>query len=369
MIEVRDKQKNEIVDIDNIDYLEMYVSNAKQSAFYFCKLFGFKVEYFSGLETGNREYTSYILTNNSVKLILTSAHRPEHAISRFIRKRGDSIKDIALSVKNIEQVYENIIKNGGVSLEEPREIIDKWGTVKIAKIGTLGEIVHTLIERTNYNNVSLPGFELVTTSVQHVDTGLLGYDHIAICVPEYKKYTNYYESIFGFNLLKEFSKDEISSKKTSLMTKVIQNGSERIKFVFVEPAKNKKKSQIEEFLKYNDGPGVQHVAFLTNDIIKTVQMLQNNGTNFLYTPDDYYQIIPKIVGDIEESYIDLQKLKILIDKDDEGYLLQIFAHPIQDRPTLFFEIIQRKGSRGFGNGNIKALFESVEREQEKRGNL
>ncbi|WP_231586912.1 4-hydroxyphenylpyruvate dioxygenase [Paenibacillus sp. E194] len=357
-----------VLDVKDIDYIEIYTGNAKQSAFYYSKMYGFQITGYSGLETGNREFSSYFLEQADARLIVTSPYSAEHSIAEFINKRGDGVRDIALLVDDVDKAYNDALQNGAIGMTEPYEQNDERGIIKKAVLKTFGETIHTLVERKNYEGVLLPGYKSINHKVAN-NNGIVRFDHLAICVENMQEWISYYEKVLGFSMVKQFHKDEISSKASALMTKVLQNGTERIKLAVIEPAEGKKKSQIQEFIEYNKGAGVQHIAVLTEDILKTVETLQNNGAEFLYTPDTYYEMLPSRVGEIDESIEMLRKLKVLVDRDEEGYLLQIFAQPIQDRPTLFFEVIQRKGSRGFGNGNIKALFESVEREQALRGNL
>lgn len=358
-----------VLDVKDIDYIEIYTGNAKQSAFYYSKLYGFQITGYSGLETGNRDFSSYFLEQADARLIVSSPYSSDHPIADFIKKRGDGVRDIALRVDDVEKAYNDALQNGAIGIKEPYELSDERGAIKKAVLKTFGDTIHTLVERKKYEGMLFPGYKSVNDKVTNPSNGIVRFDHLAICVENMQEWIGYYEKVFGFSMVKQFHKDDISSKASALMTKVLQNGTERIKLAVVEPAEGKKKSQIKEYIEYNNGPGVQHIAVLTEDILKTVEALQKNGTEFLYTPDMYYELLPARVGEIDESIEMLHKLKILADRDEEGYLLQIFAQPIQDRPTLFFEVIQRKGSRGFGNGNIKALFESVEREQALRGNL
>ena len=360
---------SDVFPIEDIDYVEILVGNARQAVFYYSKLFGFRIAAFKGLETGHRDVCSYLLQQGEINLVLTSAYEPEHPIAKFVHTHGDGVKDIAFRVKEIEKLYQTAIENGGIPMEPPKMIEDEYGKVKIARIGAYGEMVHTLVERTEYAGLFLPDYKEVKQSVSSYDTCLTRFDHLAINVENMDKWAQYYAKVFGFHLLNSFDKDEISSDTSSLMTKAMQNDTERVKFPIVEPAPGKKKSQVREFLDYNRGDGVGHIALETDDIIKSVENLEKNGLKFLYTPDAYYKLLPERVGEIDESVDRLNQLNILVDRDEEGYLLQIFAHPMEDRPTLFFEVIQRKGSRGFGNGNIRALFEAIEREQLKRGNL
>ncbi|MCM3340702.1 4-hydroxyphenylpyruvate dioxygenase [Paenibacillus sp. MER TA 81-3] len=364
-----DKKKQ--IAIDDIDYLELYVGNAKQAAFFFQKLFGFKTIAYSSLETGNREHTSYVLSNNEITIVVTAANTSDCYIADYVKKHGDSISNIAFTVENLSKAYEFAVHKGAIVVEEPVSIMEGEGYYAYAKIKAFGEVVHTFVEKKNYSGVFAPGFVAIDDSIvsDKEQPNLLRVDHLAICVENMNEWINYYEQIFGFDLLNSFTKDEISSKSSSLMTKILKNGSERVKLSIIEPAVGKKNSQINEFLQYHNGPGIQHIALLTDDIIQCINSLKKNGVEFLYVPKEYYEALNSRVGEIDESINDLRRLQVLVDRDEEGYLLQIFGKPITNRPTLFFEIIQRKGSRGFGNGNIKALFEAVEREQARRGNL
>ncbi|MFD2169913.1 4-hydroxyphenylpyruvate dioxygenase [Tumebacillus lipolyticus] len=361
--------KHDILPVEDIDYLEVYSGNAKQAVFYYCKLFGMKVTAYKGLETGCRDRVSYVVEKGDIRFVITGTFTPDHPIAKFVNKHGDAVKDIALRVQNVEETYRKAVERGGIPICEPFEETDEFGLVKKAVIGTFGDTVHTLIERSEYQGAFLPGFQPVEEEEPAIDTAITRIDHLAINVEKMDEWTDYYERVFGFTLIKEFKKDDVSSDSSSLMTKALRNGNHRIKLPIVEPAPGKKKSQVQEFIDYNLGAGVQHVALETDNILQAVENLQQNGIRFLYTPDAYYELLPNRVGSIEEPIDELNRLNILVDRDDEGYLLQIFSQPMQDRPTMFFEIIQRKGSNGFGNGNIRALFEAVEREQEKRGNL
>ncbi|TCP58028.1 4-hydroxyphenylpyruvate dioxygenase [Tumebacillus sp. BK434] len=362
-------QIHDLLPIEDIDYVEVYSGNAKQAVFYYCKLFGMKVTAYKGLETGSRNVVSYVVEKGEIRFVISGSFAPDTPIAEFVKKHGDAVKDIALRVDNVEETYRQAVERGGIPLVEPFIEEDEHGQVKKAVIGTFGDTVHTLIERSAYSGVFAPGFQSVEEEEPEIDTAITRFDHLAINVEQMDTWTDYYEKVFGFKLIKEFRKEDVSSDSSSLMTKALRNGNHRIKFPIVEPAPGKKKSQVQEFIDYNLGAGVQHVALETDNIVQAVDNLQKNGIRFLYTPDAYYELLPDRVGEIEEPIDELNRLNILVDRDDEGYLLQIFSQPMQDRPTMFFEIIQRKGSNGFGNGNIRALFEAVEREQEKRGNL
>jgi 4-hydroxyphenylpyruvate dioxygenase len=355
--------------IQDIDYLEYYTGNAKQAAYFFCRVFGFRPVAYSGLETGNRETTSYLVEQGSIRFLISGAYSPEHEISEFVKKHGDGVKDIALRVEDVDKAFSEAVSRGAIVIKEPHEVKDEHGVIRKAVIGTYGDTVHTLIERKSYDGLFAPGFAPCEMDIPSEPVGLVGVDHVVGNVEKMEQWVSYYERVMGFKQLIHFDDKDISTEYSALMSKVMQNGTGRIKFPINEPAEGKRKSQIQEYLDFYRGAGVQHVALLTDDIVTTVDALRKNGVEFLYTPDTYYDELTARVGKIDESIEELKRLKILVDRDDEGYLLQIFTKPIVDRPTLFFEIIQRKGARGFGEGNFKALFEAIEREQERRGNL
>ncbi|WP_024983858.1 4-hydroxyphenylpyruvate dioxygenase [Brevibacillus borstelensis] len=355
--------------IQDWDYVEFYVGNAKQAMHYFTKAFGFQAVAYAGLETGSREKVSYVLKQKHLTFVLSGALTPDSPINAFVSKHGDGVKDVALRVDDCEQAYCEAVSRGAVPVMEPTEFSDSFGTVKKAIIGTYGDNIHTFVERKNYNGPFLPGYQAYESPVQGDETGLIGIDHIVGNVEVMDEWVAYYQKVMGFTAVQNFSDDDISTEYSALMSKVMQSGTGRIKFPINEPAEGRRKSQIQEFLEFYKGPGVQHIALLTNDIVKTVSALRANGVDFLYVPDTYYEELKERVGEIDEDIETLRNLRVLVDRDDEGYLLQLFSKPIVDRPTLFVEIIQRKGARGFGNGNFKALFEALEREQELRGNL
>lgn len=365
------KVKAEVSDffpVREIDYLEMYVGNAKQAMHYLCKGFGYRPIAYSGLETGNREKVSYVVEQQRSRFVISSALNQNHAIADFVKLHGDGVKDIALQVDDVERAYMEAISRGGIAIQEPQDLTDEHGTVRVAIIGTYGDTIHTLIERKNYKGVFMPGYAPIESGLSTQSVGLIGVDHVVGNVESMEEWVSYYEKVMGFKQMIHFDDEDISTEYSALMSKVMYNGG-RIKFPINEPATGKRKSQIQEYLDYYNGPGVQHVALLTNDIIETIAKLKENGIEFLTTPDSYYEMLTDRVGVIDEEIDRLRELNILVDRDDEGYLLQIFTKPVVDRPTLFFEIIQRKGAVGFGEGNFKALFESIEREQELRGNL
>jgi 4-hydroxyphenylpyruvate dioxygenase len=354
--------------VRDVDYIEIYTGNAKQSAHFFTTAFGFKPVAYSGLETGNRESVSYVLQQRNIRLVLTGSYSEEGRIAQFVKKHGDGVRDIALLVDDVEKCFSEAVERGAIAYSAPFEMKDQHGCVKKAVLGTYGDTIHTLIERKGYQGAFLPGFEPHSVHTPFEDAGLIGIDHVVGNVESMEEWVEYYAKVMGFLEMKHFTDQDITTEYSALMSKVMHNGG-RIKFPINEPAEGKKKSQIQEYLEFNNGPGVQHLALLTEDIVSTVETLHKNGVEFLSTPASYYEALSERVGKIDEDIARLQELNILVDRDDEGYLLQIFTKPIVDRPTLFIEIIQRKGARGFGDGNFKALFESIEREQERRGNL
>lgn len=360
--------KEDFFPIQDIDYLEFYTGNAKQAAYFFCQTFGFKALAYSGLETGSREKVSYVLEQGRIRFVISGSFHPEHEITLFTKRHGDGVKDIALRVEDVNKCYGEALLRGAIPIREPYEEHDEFGVVKKAVIGTYGDTVHSLVERKNYTGLFAPGFVACDLAIPTNPSGIVAIDHVVGNVESMHEWVSYYEKVLGFKEMIHFDDKDISTEYSALMSKVMHNGG-RIKFPINEPATGKRKSQIEEYLTFYHGAGVQHVALLTDDIVKTVNLLRGNGVPFLVTPTTYYDDLISRVGHIDENIDDLKKLGILVDRDDEGYLLQIFTKPIVDRPTLFFEIIQRKGARGFGEGNFKALFEAIEREQERRGNL
>lgn len=357
--------------INGTDYIEFYVGNAKQSAFYYQMAFGYEWVAYRGPETGHRETCSYVLQQDKIRLVLTSALSPDHKVAQHVREHGDGVKVLALWVDDAEKSYAMAVERGAKSAHAPETHQDDEGEVKTASIYTYGETLHTFVERKNYKGVFMPGFEARKSLCPVKSVGLKYVDH---CVGNVElggmdKWVKFYQDVMGFKLLMTFDDKDISTKYTALMSKVVSNGNGYVKFPINEPAKGLKKSQIEEYLDFYKGAGVQHIAIATDDIISTVSQLRANGVDFLYVPEVYYDTVLERVGDIEEELEELKKWNILIDRDEEGYLLQIFTKPVQDRPTVFYEIIQRKGAQSFGKGNFKALFEAIEREQSLRGNL
>ncbi len=363
--------QTDLFPINGTDYIEFYVGNAKQSAYYYQRAFGYRLVAYRGPETGCRETASYVLQQGKIRLILTTALHDDHPVSKHVKMHGDGVKVMALWVDDARHSYKLAIERGAESSAEPEVISDAHGEVVRASIKTYGETIHTFVERKNYNGAFMPGFEPMESPFPIESVGLKYVDH---CVGNVElggmnKWVKFYQDVMGFKLLITFDDKDISTKYTALMSKVVSSGNGYIKFPINEPAKGLKKSQIEEYLDFYKTAGVQHIAIATDDIISTVSQLRKNGVDFLYVPDEYYDDVLDRVGEIDEQLEDLKKLNILVDRDDEGYLLQIFTKPVQDRPTVFYEIIQRKGAQSFGKGNFKALFEAIEREQERRGTL
>ncbi|OGS73933.1 MAG: 4-hydroxyphenylpyruvate dioxygenase [Flavobacteria bacterium RIFCSPLOWO2_12_FULL_35_11] len=355
------------------DYVEMYVGNAKQAAHYYKTAFGFQSLAYAGLETGLTDRTSYVLIQDKIKLVLTTPmpNKNNQEIFDHIQKHGDGVKVVALWVEDAVKAWEETTKRGAKSFMEPTKESDENGEVIRSGIHTYGDTVHIFVERKNYNGLFLPKFVKWNSSHNPTDVGLRYIDHMVGNVGwnEMNVWAKFYNEIMGFANLITFDDKDISTKYTALMSKVMTNGNGRVKFPINEPAEGAKKSQIEEYLDFYNGPGVQHIAVATNNILETVKALTERGVEFLYVPGSYYDTVMERVGEIDEDLAALKDLGILVDRDEEGYLLQIFTKPVTDRPTLFFEIIQRKGAQSFGKGNFKALFESIEAEQERRGTL
>jgi len=357
--------------INGTDYVELYVGNAKQASHYYRAAFGYQLVAYSGPETGVRERSSYLMQQGKIRLVLTTALSPRSAIAEHVHRHGDGVKDYALWVDDAREAYATAVARGAIAVQEPQRFEDADGHVVIAAIGTYGDTIHSLVERANYRGVFLPGFVPVTPQYQPAGVGLKYVDHCVgnVELGKMNRWVDYYADVMGFRNLITFDDTDISTEYSSLMSKVMSNGNDKIKFPINEPASGKKKSQIEEYLDFYGGPGAQHLALATDDILSTVTALRERGVEFLSIPTSYYDELQARVGVIDEPIAALAKLGILVDRDPDGYLLQIFTKPVEDRPTLFFEIIQRKGARSFGKGNFKALFESIEREQELRGNL
>jgi len=357
--------------INGTDYLELLVGNARQAAAYYQHCWGYQLIAYRGPENGSRDLSTYVLSQGKIRLALTTPLQPDHWIAEHIRIHGDGVKDIAFGVDDATAAYEKAIARGAQVWREPKVFEDEDGKVVKAAIRTYGDTVHSLVERKAYHGAFLPGFVPLSSRVDVPRVGLEYVDHCVgnVELGKMNDWVAFYRDVLGFTQLISFDDKDISTEYSALMSKVMANGNQRIKFPINEPAAGKKKSQIDEYLEFYRGPGVQHVAVATSDIIQAVTLLRDRGVEFLRVPDAYYDTVLDRVGAIDEDLAPLRELGVLVDRDDEGYLLQIFTRPVQDRPTLFYEIIQRKGARSFGKGNFKALFEAIEREQAARGNL
>lgn len=356
--------------LQGIDHVELYVGNAYQAAHFYRMMYGFDIVAYRGLETGDRERASYVLEQGKIRLVLTSALGPDHEVARHCQLHGDGVKVIAFAVDDVERSIAEVKKRGATIVQTPETLKDSHGQWQCAAIRGYGETLFGFIDRAGYRGTFAPGF-VPHVAPAGIKTGLAAIDHMVgnVELGAMNHWVDFFAKVLGFEQLCHFSDDDISTEYSALMSKVMQNGSGKIKFPINEPAEGKKKSQIEEYLDFYRGPGVQHVAMNTADIVDTVRKLRDNGVQFLRVPDTYYESLPGRVGAISEDYKILQELGILADRDEDGYLLQIFTRPVEDRPTLFFEIIERHGSRGFGIGNFKALFVSIEEEQRRRGTL
>jgi len=366
------QKAQDFLPINGTDHIELYVGNAKQAAHYYKTAFGFQSLAYAGPETGVRDVASYVLQQGKIRLVLTTPLSSKNPISEHIYKHGDGVKILALWVDDAYLSFEETVKRGAKVYMEPKTITDEHGEVRMSGIYTYGETIHLFVERKNYNGIFLPGYKEWKSSYAPKDSGLLYVDH---CVGNVgwnrmNPTIQWYEDVMGFVNILSFDDKQINTEYSALMSKVMSNGNGFVKFPINEPAEGKKKSQIEEYLEFYEGEGVQHIAIATKDIVATVRELKSRGVEFLDAPPNaYYEGLAARVGKIDEDIAPLQELGILVDCDEEGYLLQLFTKPVEDRPTLFFEIIQRKGAQSFGAGNFKALFESIEREQAKRGNL
>src|SRR3954462_5419677 len=362
-------ETKDFMPLHGIDHVEFYVGNALQAAHYWSRALGFREVAYAGLETGVRDRASHVLEQGRIRIVLTGALTPDHTIGRHVARHGDGVKVIALSVPDAEHAYREAVARGAHGVRAPWEERDEHGVVRLATIATYGETLHTFVDRGDYSGPFLPGYAPRGGEVE--GTGLLGVDHIVgnVELGAMDRWVRYYEDVFGMREMIHFSDEDISTEYSALMSKVVTNGNGRVKFPLNEPAEGKRKSQIDEYLEYYGGAGAQHIAVATRDIVKAVEQLQARGIEFLNTPETYYDDAPDRVGEIAEDFEDLKRLGILVDRDDEGYLLQIFTKPIGDRPTAFLAGLERPGARGFGDGNFKALFEAIEREQALRGNL
>ena len=364
--------EKDFLPLNGTDHIEFYVGNARQAAHYYRSAFGFRLAAYRGPETGVRDRASYLLVQNKIRFVLTTALAPDHPVADHVRMHGDGVRDIALWVDDAASAWRETTRRGARSVREPETLRDEHGEVRVASIAIYGDTIHTFVERGNYRGVFLPGFEPVPDE----DTvarpaGLLHVDHMVGNVGwgEMNRWVDFYRDVMGFRMFRHFDDKDISTEYSALMSKVMANGNDRVKFPINEPAEGRRKSQIEEYLEFYHGPGVQHIAMATGNIIDTVGRLRAQGVDFLRVPSTYYDDLETRVGKIDEPIEELKRLGVLVDRDDEGYMLQLFTRPVEDRPTLFYEVIQRKGSRSFGKGNFKALFEAIEREQALRGNL
>ena len=371
LVENLPQTHQDFLPLEGTDYVEFYVGNASQSAYFYRAAFGMKLVAYAGPETGLRDRASYVLQQGKVRFVLTTALRSNSEIAQHVHKHGDGVHAIALVVQDAAAAWRETTSRGAKSIEAPKTHTDEHGQVVTASIAAYGDTVHTFVERKGYSGAFLPGYH-----AQHHDTvahpvGLSHIDHIVGNVGwnAMNEWVDFYAKVMGFSLYQHFDDNDISTEYSALMSKVMANGNGYVKFPINEPAEGRRKSQIEEYLDFYDGPGVQHIALATSDILTTVGEMQKRGVKFLTVPHSYYTELHHRVGNIHEPFEELERLGILVDRDDEGYMLQIFTRPVEDRPTVFFEIIQRKGSRSFGKGNFKALFEAIEREQAARGNL
>ena len=365
------EENTDILPLNGTDYVEFYVGNAKQAAHFYESVFGFEIVAYSGPETGVRERASYVVQQGKIRLVLTTSLFANSEISDHVRNHGDGVKVLALWVDDATASFHETVQRGAITVSEPQYLSDENGYVIVSSIKTYGDTIHTFVERKNYRGIFLPNY---ISHKSRTFKGTVGLQYVDHCVGNVElgtmnTWVKFYEDVMGFKLLMTFDDKDISTEYTSLMSKVVSNGNGYIKFPINEPAAGLKKSQVDEYLEFYNGSGVQHVAVATNDIIYTVTELKARGVDFLEVPSTYYDNLTARVGKIDEAIESLKALNILVDRDEEGYLLQIFTKPVEDRPTLFFEIIQRKGAISFGKGNFKALFEAIEREQEKRGNL
>ena len=357
--------------IKRFDHLEFYVGNARQAALFYSKFFGFTNTAYRGLETGSREVASYVMQQGNICFILSTALSPNHPISQSVLNHGDGVAIIALEVPDAVSAYKETTKRGAVGAIEPTEKEDGYGMFRYAAIHGYGDTLIKFVERSDYSGVFAPGFMPRHHAHNDNSVGLYAIDHVVgnVELGAMDQWVQFFANTMGFNLLVHFDDQTISTEYSALMSKVMQDGMGKIKLPINEPAKGKRKSQIEEYLEYNNGPGVQHIACATHNIIETVSKLRTAGVEFLHVPTTYYENLEERVGKIDQPIEQLQELGILVDRDEDGYLLQIFTEPVQDRPTLFFEVIERHGAQGFGEGNFKSLFEAIEREQALRGNL
>jgi len=363
-------EEADFLQIKSVDHVHFYVGNAKHAMYYWWKAYGFTPVAYSGLETGNREFASYVLESGQARFVVSAPYGPSSLLASHHLVHGDGVKVIALEVDDVEKAWKETTSRGGKSGWQPREERDENGIYRTSAIYTYGETLHIFVDRSDYNGPFAPTYRPINDK-QAEPTGIAAIDHVVgnVQLGKMNHWVDFYHQVMGFRMLRHFDDKDISTEYSALMSKVVQNGNGRVKFPLNEPAEGKRKSQIEEYLDYYLTPGVQHIALITGDILSAIEKLRKNGVEFLRVPDTYYEMLPDRVGKIDEDYKAIQELGILADRDDEGYLLQIFTRPIQDRPTMFIEVIQRHGSQSFGKGNFKALFESIELEQQRRGNL
>ncbi|MCS6935568.1 MAG: 4-hydroxyphenylpyruvate dioxygenase [Chitinophagales bacterium] len=371
LLQEKETSTADFLPLNGTDHIEFYVGNAKQSAYYYQSAWGYELIAYSGPETGVRDRASYVLQQGKVRLVLSTALSPDHEISQHHLLHGDGVKVLALWVDDARRSFEETTRRGAVPALEPTVLKDEFGEVVVSGIKTYGDTIHKFVERKNYRGPFMPGYKPVKSSVPVKPVGIKHVDHCVgnVELGKMNEWVEFYEKVMGFRLMLTFDDKDISTEYSALMSKVVANGNGYIKFPINEPAEGRRKSQIEEYLEFYRGPGCQHIALATDDIIYTVSELRARGVEFLYVPDNYYEDVWKRVGAIKEDMEQIRRLNILVDRDDEGYLLQLFTKPVEDRPTLFYEIIQRCGAKSFGKGNFKALFEAIEREQALRGNL
>jgi len=364
-------EQHDFLPLKGTDHVEFYVGNARQAAYFYRAAFGMSLVAYAGPETGQRDRASYVLQQGKIRFVFTTPLNSSHPIAPHIHRHGDAVRVIALWVDDARRAWNDTVARGAISAEEPDTVSDEHGTVVLSSIRAYGDTIHTFVERKNYMGPFLPGYRAIDSDPVARPTGLLHVDHMVGNVGWHQmdKWVEFYSRVMGFSLYQHFDDKDISTDYSALMSKVMANDNGFIKFPINEPAEGKRKSQVEEFLDFFPGPGVQHIALATDDILHTVTRLHEQGVEFLRVPHTYYTELQGRVGKIDEPIEKLEELGILVDRDDEGYMLQIFTRPVEDRPTLFFEIIQRRGSRSFGKGNFKALFEAIEREQQARGNL
>jgi 4-hydroxyphenylpyruvate dioxygenase len=364
--------EHDVMPVHGIDHIEFYVGNAAQAAYYFTHAYGFTETAYSGLETGRRDRRSHVVEQGRIRIVLTGTVKGGDDIAVHHTRHGDGVHKIALSVPDAAAAYEHAVAHGARGVHTPHWVEDEHGRVQLSSVQTYGDTLHLFVQRDGYRGAFLPGYEKRGEAPKDADDMMLmAIDHVVgnVELGHMDEWVKYYERVFGMTEMIHFSDEAISTEYSALMSKVVTDGSGRIKFPINEPAEGKRKSQIDEYIEYYNGAGAQHIAMATRDIVKCVSELRKRGVEFLNIPGEYYDEVPERIGEIDEQLDDLRRLGILVDRDDEGYLLQIFTKPIGDRPTVFFEIIERHGARGFGEGNFKALFEAIEREQERRGNL